>query len=125
MPVIDDLEKIATLFAGKRGKSPVVQDQQLDTRQALEEPCMPSVSACQRESLEQPRHTMVEDGTVVAACLVTQRACDPALADAGGPGNEQVLLAGDPVAIDELGEEGALDTARRPQIDILDDGSLA
>ena len=86
---------------------------------------MPSVAACQREGLEQPRHAMVEDGAVVAACLVAERACDPALADAGRTGDEQVLLAADPVAIDQLGEEGALDAARRAQIDILDDGSLA
>jgi hypothetical protein len=30
-----------------------------------------------------------------------------------------------PIPIDQLGEEGPLDTARRAQIDILDDGNLA
>src|SRR5215210_4730599 len=125
MSVVDDLEQIATLVAGQRSQSPVVQDQQLDARQALEEPRVSPISACQRQRLEHPRHTMVEDGTVVAACLVAQCACDPALADTGGAGDEQVLLACDPVAIDELGEEAALDAARRAQIDILDDRSLA
>ena len=85
---------------------------------------MSSVAAREREGLEQPRHAMVEDGTVIAACLVAQRAGDPTLADAGRTGDQQVLLAADPVAVDKLGEEGALDAARRPQIDILDDGSL-
>ena len=61
---------------------------------------------------------MVEDGMVVAACLVAEGAGDPALTDAGGSGDEQVVLTRDPVAIDELGEEGALDTARRAQIDV-------
>jgi hypothetical protein len=46
-------------------------------------------------------------------------------ADAGRAGDEQVLLAPDPVAIDKLGEEGALDAARRAEIDILDDGRLS
>ena len=86
---------------------------------------MPPIAACEREGLEHPRHAMVEDGTVVAACLVAEGAGDPALADAGGAGDEQVVLARDPVAVAELGEEGALDTARRAQIDILDDSSLA
>src|SRR5215212_4018790 len=86
---------------------------------------MSSVAARQCEGFEQPRHTMVEDGTVVAACLVTERACDPTLADSGWAGDQQVLLARDPVAIDQLGEEGALDAARRPQIDVLNDGRLA
>jgi hypothetical protein len=31
------------------------------------------------------------------------------------------LLAADPIAIDELGKEGAIDAARRAQIDIFDD----
>jgi hypothetical protein len=73
---------------------------------------MSPVATRQREGLEQPRHALVEDGTVVATCLVAQRACDPALADASGAGDQQVLLARDPVTIDELGEEGALDAAR-------------
>ena len=86
---------------------------------------MASVAAGQREGFEQPRHAMVEDGAVVAACLVAERAGDPALADAGRAGDQQVLLAADPVAVDELGEEGAIEAARRAQIDILDDGGLA
>src|SRR6476659_9087979 len=86
---------------------------------------MSPVTACQREGLEQPRHAMVEDGTVVAACLVAQRACNPTLADSGWTGDQQVLLARDPVTIDQLGEEGTLDAARRAQIDVLDDGRLA
>ncbi len=85
---------------------------------------MASVAACQRQGFEQPRHAMVEDRTIVAALPCGQRACDPALADAGGAGDKQVLLARDPVTIDQLGKEGPLDAARRAQIDILDDGRL-
>jgi hypothetical protein len=62
---------------------------------------------------------MIEGGTIVAACLVAERACDPALADASGAGDEQVLLARDPVTIDELGEERALDATRGAQISAL------
>src|SRR5882757_4203266 len=121
MAVVDDLKEITTLVGGEWSQSPVVEDEEFDPRQRLEQACMASVAAGQRQGLEQPRHAMVEDGTIVAACLVAQRACDPALADAGGAGDEQVLLARDPVTIDELGEERALDAARRAQIDILDD----
>jgi hypothetical protein len=51
---------------------------------------------------------------------VAERAGDPTLADAGRPGDEQILLAADPIAIDELGKEGALDAARSAQINIFD-----
>ena len=67
----------------------------------LEQPRMPAVAAGQRERLEQPRHAMVEDGAIVAACLVAERAGDPAFADAGRAGDQQVVLALDPVAGDE------------------------
>jgi len=85
---------------------------------------MSSIAARQRESLEQPRHAMVEHGTVITACLVAQRAGNPTFTDTSRSGNQQVLLAADPVTIDKLGEEGALDAARCPQIYILDDCSL-
>ena len=32
MPVVDDLEQIATLFAGERSEAPVVEDEELDPR---------------------------------------------------------------------------------------------
>ncbi len=45
---------------------------------------------------------LVEDGAAVAARLVTERAGDTALTDAGRAGDEQILLAADPAALEEL-----------------------
>jgi hypothetical protein len=114
--IVDDFEEITTLVAGERGETPVVEDEQVDPRQHLEEPCVASVFARERQSFEQPWQPVVEDGTVVSACLVAERAGDPTLADAGRPGDEQVLLATDPIAIDELGEEGAIDAQESARI---------
>jgi hypothetical protein len=55
---------------------------------------------------------------------LAERAGNPALADACRPGNEQVLFAADPIPIDELGKEGAIDAARSAQIDIFDNCGL-
>ena len=112
MAIIDDLEQIAALLAGERGEPPIVEDEELDARRALEQPGIASVAAGERERLEQPRQAMIEDGTIVAAGLVAERAGDPALAGPGRAGDQEVLLAVDPVAVDELGEEGAVDAAR-------------
>ena len=71
MAVVDDLEKIAALVTGERSQSPVIEDKEFDPRQRPEPPCMSSVAAC-RQRFEQPRHAMVEDGTLVAACLVAR-----------------------------------------------------
>ena len=90
----------------------------------LEQPRVAAVAAGERQGLEQPRQPVVEDGAIVAAGLVAERAGDPALADAGRADDQQVLLAVDPVAGDELGEQGSVEAARGAQIDVLDDGGL-
>jgi hypothetical protein len=42
-----------------------------------------SVAASKGESVEQPRHAMIEHGAIVAAGLVAERTGEPALARAG------------------------------------------
>src|ERR1700693_4648072 len=59
--VVDDLEQVATLLAGKRCESPVVEDEELDPRQALEQPLIAAVAAGKRERLEQSWQPMVKD----------------------------------------------------------------
>src|SRR6266545_2133469 len=124
MAVVDDLEEIATLLASERGEPPIVEDEEIDPRQHLEKPSIASVAARERECFEQPRKAMIEDGTIVAAGLVAECASDPTLAGSCCSGDEQVVLASDPIAIDELGQEGTVDAARGTQIDIFDDGGL-
>jgi hypothetical protein len=68
---------------------------------------------------------MVLDRTIVAAGLVAEGAGNPALAEPGCPGDEQVLIAVDPVAADESGEDGAIDAAWRTQIDVFHACALA
>ena len=81
--VVDYLEEIAPLLAGERGDAPVVEDEQIDPRQRLEQPCIAPIVTGERQSLEQPWQPVIEDGTVVATGFVAERAGDPALADAG------------------------------------------
>ena len=68
---------------------------------------------------------MIEDGAIVAARLVAERAGKPTFAGAGRPADQQALVPCDPVAGDELGEQCLVETARRLHVDILDDGRLA
>jgi hypothetical protein len=56
---------------------------------------------------------------------VAERAGDPTFAEPGFPDDGQVLVTGDPVAGDELGEQCLVETARRLHVDVLDDGRLA
>ena len=86
VPIVDDLEEVAALLGGERGEAPIVEDQQLDARQALEEPRMTPVAACECQGIEQPWHAMIEDGAIVAACLVAERTGKPTFAGAGRAG---------------------------------------
>ena len=124
MAVIDHFEEIATLIAGEGSKPPIVEYEKIDTRERLEEASIASVAASERESLEQPWKAMIKDGAIVTAGLVAERASDSTLAGPGRPGDQEVLLAVDPVAVDELGEEGTVDAARGAQIDVFDDRGL-
>ena len=48
----------------------------------LEQPSVATVAAGEREGVEQAGHAMVEDGAIVAAGLVAERAGEPTFADA-------------------------------------------
>lgn len=50
---------------------------------------------------------------------------DPALSEAGGSGDEQVLVSADPGAVDEVSHHGAVDAAWGAQVEIFYTGRLA
>jgi hypothetical protein len=81
--IVDNFEQVAALLRGQRRQPPVVEDQKLDTGEALEEACIPSIAACQRKGIEQAWYAIVEHRSIVTACLVSERAGEPALAGAG------------------------------------------
>ena len=63
MSVVDDLQEVAALFGGKRRNAPVVQDQHLHARQALEHAGIATIAASQAKVLEQSRNPMIEHST--------------------------------------------------------------
>ena len=125
MTILHDLEEIAAALGGHWRQSPIIEDEKVDAGKAPEQPFVAAVTAGKRQGVKQPRQALIEDGTVVAARLVAERASDPALADPGRSDDEKVMMAGDPLAGGELVEQRLVEPARRPEIDILDDGVLA
>lgn len=86
---------------------------------------MPTFAAGDGERLEQLWHPVIGDASAVPAGLLAEGTGDPALSEAGRPGDEQVLVPTDPGAIDDVGHHGAVDAARGAQVDIFYAGSLA
>src|ERR1700734_3438903 len=122
--IVDDFEQVAALLRGQRSQSPVVEDQKLDTGEALEEAYVPAIAACQCKCVEQAWHAIIEHRSIVTARLVSERAGEPALAGAGFPGDQEVVSPPDPVAGCELGEQRLVETAGRLGVEILDGGGL-
>jgi hypothetical protein len=65
---------------------------------------------------------LIEHRAVVAASLVAEGTGKPTFADAGWPAQDQIVMRVDPLAAGELVEQSAIEAARGPVIDVLDDG---
>jgi len=122
--IVDDFEQVATLLRGQRRQPPIVEDQKLNTGEALEQAYIASIAARQRQGIEQAWYAMIEHRSIVTACLVAERAGQPTLAGAGFAGDQEVLSAGAPVTGRELGEQRLVETTRRLGVEILDGGVL-
>src|SRR6478609_11034056 len=110
-PVVHDIQQVAPLLGGEWGKTPIVEDQELDSGEVLQQPAIAAVAAGEREHLEQARHAMVEDRAVIAAGLVAEGTGDPTLAHPRRPDDQQVMVAIDPVAGDQLLKQATIETA--------------
>ena len=117
--VLDDLHQIAPLVAVRRSGPQSSRISRSDLAEAAEQPREAAVAVGELEIGEQPRQALVEDGESVAAGLLAERAGEPRLADAAGPGDEQIAVLGDPLAGGELLEQrrraAAACGSRRPR----------
>ncbi len=89
--ILDDFEEIARLLDGDRFRPPIVEDEQLGAGERAHELAVTSVATGERERGEQARHPVVEDGQIVAAGFVAERAGKPTLAD---PARSSGILPG-------------------------------
>src|SRR6266699_7196073 len=110
---------------GRGATVAIIEDEELNAAKGFEQAAIATVTTCEGERLEQARDAMILDRTIVAGSFVAEGTGNPALAEPGCPGDEQVLIAVDPVAACEPGENGAVDAARDAQIDIFHACALA
>ena len=82
---------------------------------------MAAVAAGQSKGFEHARGALIEDGPPVTASLVAEGAGDPAFAEAGGAGYQQVLVPGDPAAIRKMRHDTAVKATGRAQVQIPKD----
>ncbi len=120
--ILDDFEKIARLIRGERLRSPIVEYEQFGARDRAQELGVTPVTMRDRQIGEQPRHAIVEDGHILSAGFLAERAGEPTLSQTCGAGDQQIAAFGDPVAGGEFEEQSAVEPARVLVIDIFDGG---
>ena len=124
MAIFEDFQQIASLRWGEDGQTPVVQDQKVQFGDGLEHAGVASVTPGQGEGLEETWDAVIDDAAPVPTGFVTQGAGNPAFAEAGLTGDQQVLMAIDPAAVDQMRHDGAVEATWGAQIKILDAGGL-
>lgn len=82
--ILEYLQQVVPLLGGECPGSPVVEDEEVDAGESPEQARVAPVTAAEFELGEQPGQALVEDGEVLAAGFLAQRAGEPALADAAG-----------------------------------------
>ncbi len=123
--VFDNFEQIAGLLGRQRLRPPIVQDEQFGAGDRAQKARVTGIAMGDREIGEEPGNAGVKDGDIFPASLVSERASEPALAQAAGAGDEQIAPLGDPIAGGELEEQRPVEPARDLVIDILDAGVMA
>lgn len=121
----EDLVEIAPRAAVERVKAPIVEDEELNAIEAVHDPGMAPIAASQGEIGEELGDALIKDRAVVAAGLVAESTGKPTLSDAGRATKDQIVVRVDPLAVDELVEQGAVEAAWGSVIDVLDDSMMA
>ena len=103
--IVEHFEQIVARALIEILQAPVVQDQHVDLRELRQPAAEAAVAVRDLQFLEQPRNAHVEHREALAARLLTERACEPGLARARWPGQDQVLRVAHPVAAAQRGDD--------------------
>ena len=117
---LHDLQQVAPALGGEALQPPVVEHQQGDPAQAAHQAVERAFIAGADERRDQLGDAAIEDGLVLAAGLVGERAGDECLSRPGWPTQDQIVALADPVAGGELGERGPGDATSCAAVDVLE-----
>ncbi len=123
--VVDDLQEILGLVAQSGRDQEVVEEQEPDLGELGEQARVAAVAACQTQVAEQTGGAHVERGMAAADGGVGEGTGDERLAAAGRPGDEQVVVGVDPAGLGQAEDDGAVEAAWGPEVDLLHADALA
>jgi len=121
--VLHQLGHVPALGRGERGHAPIVEDQDVDAGEPHEQSCVGAIGAGQGELVEEPRGTAVDRPVAATEGVLSEGAGDEGLADAGRPGDGDVLVLGDPLTGRQLADQGLVDDAPVIVVEVLEAGA--
>ena len=124
MAVLEDLQKVAALSVLQGGEGEVVEDQQVHLGQPREQPSIGAVGFRDGQIVEEPRGSSVVSLEADAAGALGQGAGEPALADSGGTGDQDILVVADVAAGSQSEDLLTVEASRSLPIDVFERGRL-
>lgn len=106
----------------ERGEAPIVEDEDVDPGQLDQQADVGAVGVRKPQGVKEPSKAPVARSIAVPAGLVGQRTGQKALADAGGPDDQDGLVLGDPAARRELANETPIKAPARRVIEGFETG---
>jgi len=123
--LFEDFEEVVTGAGVERLQAKVVEDEEVGAAEGFQEARMTPVAVRQDEILTELGPTVIEHGTIVAACLLADSASEPTLADAARTDESKIIVGVDPLTVGEFLEQSAVEPARTAIVDIFDRCLLA
>lgn len=123
--VFEDFQQVPTFGRCEHGQPPIIEDQDVEPGNRLEESGVTPIPLCDGKRFEEARDAVIGDSTAVAAGFVAKGTGDPTLSEASRAGDQQVLVAVDPCAVDEVRHHCSVDAARGAQVEIFHAGRLS
>lgn len=120
--IFEDFEEIPAILIAEGAEAPVIEHEDVDAREAREEPDVAAVGVREGEFFAEPRDAPVERAIALPAGLLRERASEIGLAGAGRAREQDRVVLGDPAPGSELAQQRAIELAARRVVDVFDTG---
>ena len=110
------------LGTGQRISEPVIEDQELDTREGIKQVGVGAVGVSESGLVQEAGGAQVADIEVVAASGVGESAGQESLAHAGGTEDQDIEMLADPLTLGQLENEAPVKATRGREVKVFDSG---
>jgi hypothetical protein len=119
---LEDFQQVEALLIREGVRSPIVEDQQLDTGKFIDQPWKAAIEPGKAQVFEQTRHAQIQDGMIEPGSLTTEGAGKPGFSRAGLAGDDHVLMSLQPCPLRKRQSVAAIETTMSGKVDVLDAG---